>query len=212
MNNVRFLHLGWVIAAAFIGISVAGGFQDPTSKIGVVDITKVIDSSDFGKANNETFQKMKTTREGILEFIDTYRVLTIDQAQRIRDLSLKPNPTPNDTAELERIKAEVVRDSKRSTELATKQTLTPEERTLMEEYARRSQTMNDVASRWFRELLGEMEGWATEQKLKGIERARASIQEVAKTQGYNVVFEVGIAPFGANDLTDAALKTMNAKK
>jgi Skp family chaperone for outer membrane proteins len=212
MRNIRFLQLGWVLACAVIGVSMAGGFQDKTDKIGVVDISKVVEQSDFGKANQDTFNKMKTAREGLLEFIDTYRVLTNEQAQRMRDLTLKPNPTKEESAELERIKAEVVAASKRSNELATKPNMTPEERTLVEEYARRSQTMNDVATRWFREFTADMQTWADKQKLDSIEKARVAIQEVAKQQGYTVVFDVGVAPYGANDLSDETLKAMNAKK
>src|SRR4051794_5236313 len=118
MRNLRFLQLGWVVACAVIGIAFAGGFQDQTLKIGVVDISKVVEQSDFGKANQDTFNKMKSAREGLLEFIDTYRVLTNEQAQRIRDLSLKTNPTKEESAELDRIKADVVAASKRSNELA----------------------------------------------------------------------------------------------
>lgn len=212
MRNVRFLQLGWVIACAFIGVALAGGFQSPAIKIGVVDISKVVEQSDFGKSNQDVFNKMKTSREGLLEFIDTYRVLTNDQAQRLKDLALKPTLSKEEDAEQERIKAEVVATSKRSTELATKPNLTPEERALVEEYARRSQTMNDVATRWFREFTADMQGWADKQKLDSIERARTAIQQVAKDQGYTVVFEVGVAPFGANDVSDAALQAMNAKK
>jgi len=212
MRNVTFLHLGWVIACAFIGISFAGGFQGPSDKIGVVDISKVVEQSDFGKANQDVFNKMKTSREGLLEFIDTYRVLTNDQAQRLRDLALKPTLSKEEEAEQDRIKAEVIATSKRSTELATKTSLTAEERTLVEDYARRSQTMNDVATRWFREFTSDMQTWADKQKLDSIDKARVAIQQVAKDQGYTVVFEVGVAPYGANDLSDATLQAMNAKK
>ncbi len=212
MKDTRFLQLGWVIAAAFIAVTVAGGFQAPAMKIGVVDISKVVESSEFGKANQDSFTKMRMAREGLLEFIDANRVLTNEQAQQLRDLWLKPNATKEEVAKLDVLKSEVVTAAKRSTELATKPNMTPEERTLVEEYARRSQTMNDVAQRWFREFTSEMQGWADKQKLESIDRARAAIQEVAKAEGYTVVLEVGIAPYGANDVTTAALAKMNEKK
>lgn len=212
MNNVRFLQLGWVLAAAFIGISLAGGFQDQAVKIGVVDISTVVEQSDFGLQNQVTFEKMKTSREQLLEFIDTYRVLTTEQAQRLRELALKTTPTKEESAEMERIKSEVMLANKRSQELATKPTLTPEERALVEEYARRSQTMNEVASRWFREFTNDMTNWADKQKVESLSRARAAIQQVAKEQGYTVVLEVGVAPYGANDLSTIALQAMNGKK
>lgn len=210
--TLRVLQLGWVIAAAFIAISFAGGFQAPTEKLGVVNISKVVEQSDYGKANQEVFSKMKTSRESFLEFIDTYRVLTAEQAQRLHDLTLKPSLSKEEQAEVERIKAEVVASSKRSAEIATKTNITPEERTLVEEYARRSQAMNDQATRWLREFTTEMQTWLDKEKLDSIEKARASIQQVAKEQGYSVVFEVGVAPYGANDLSEATLKAMNTQK
>jgi Skp family chaperone for outer membrane proteins len=212
MKDIRFLQLGWVIAAAFVAVTVASGFQNGGLKIGVVDISKVVENSEFGKQNQEAFLQMKTAREGVLEFIDNNRVLTAEQAQKLRDLSLKPQRTANENAELESIRADVTAAFKRSQELATKTTLTSEERTLMEEYANRSQRMNDIAQRWFREFSNEMQGWADKQKIDSLDRARSAVQTVAKAEGYTVVLEVGIAPYGANDLSDAALAAMNAKK
>src|ERR1700722_2827632 len=120
MNNVRFLQLGWVLFASTAAIALAGGFQGPTVKLGAVDFAKVIEASDYGKANQDTFTKMKGAREGILQFIDNNRVLTIDQATRIRDLSLKPERTKEEDAKLESLKADVVAQSKKWQALATK--------------------------------------------------------------------------------------------
>lgn len=208
MSNNRIQLLGWFLFVAVFGILVGSGFQDATTKIGVVDITKVVEESGFGKQNVEAFNQMKKTREDILEFIDTYRVLTNEQATRIRDLSLKPNPSKEESAELERIKADVIASNKKWQELSTKN-MTPEERILVEDYARRSSAMNEVTQRWFRDFTNEMQTWADKQKLDSIAKARTAINTVAKAQGYSVVFEVGVAPYGANDITAAALAEMN---
>lgn len=212
MNETRFLQMGWVLAAALVAVMAASGFQEPAQKSGVVDIARIVEGSEFGKQNQASFAAMKKSREEVLEFLDTYRILTAEQAQRIRDLSLKPNATAEEKAELERIKAEVVATSRRSTELSTKPNLTAEERTLIEEYARRSQTMAEVTQRWLREFTNEMQTWADNQKVQSVARARKAIQDVAKAQGYTLVFEVGVAPYGANDLSDDALKAMNEQK
>jgi Skp family chaperone for outer membrane proteins len=212
MQTTRFLQFGWVLAAAVIGVALAGGFQNNDLKIGVVDVVRMLDQSDYGKEGQLIFKKMKGQREGILEFIDTYRVLTTDQAQRIKELSLKDTPSKEESAELDRTKADVIAANKRSVELATKPNMTPEERTLVEEYARRSQTMNDLAQRWFREFSNEMSDFADKRKLTGLTKAKAAINEVSKAQGYTVVLDQNTALYGANDLTDAALATMNAKK
>ena len=72
--------------------------------------------------------------------------------------------------------------------------------------------MENQAQRWLREFTQELQAWADKQKLSSLDRARAALTEVGKAQGFTVIFEVGVAPYGANDLTDAALKAMNAKK
>jgi Skp family chaperone for outer membrane proteins len=208
----KFHQFGWLLAACLAGMLFAGGFQDASSKVGVVDLAKIVEGSNFGKQNQETFAQLKKAREDLLEFIDTNRVLTNEQATQIRDLSLKPNRSNEENAQLERVKAEVVAAFKRWQELSTKPNMSAEERMLVEEYARRSQTMNEVAQRWFREFTTEMQTWADRQKVESVRRARVAISEVAKAQGFTVVFEVGVAPYGANDLSDAALQSMNAQR
>ncbi len=210
-NRIRFLQLGWVAAAALGILMVAGGFQSPSDKVAVVDIPQLVDQSDFGKGNQQTRQAMKAAREQILEFIDTNRVLTLEQAQKIKDLSLKTAPTPEEKAQLETVKAEVNVANKKWQELSTRASLTPEERTMIEEYARRSQTMTEVEKRWFQEFSTEMETWDNKQNVAGLEKARTAISAAAKAQGFGLVFEVSVAPYGANDLTAAALQAMNGK-
>ncbi|MCB8933701.1 MAG: OmpH family outer membrane protein [Fimbriimonadaceae bacterium] len=212
MQKLTVNQSGWLAAALIAGAAIGVGFQGSAEKSAVVDVQKVVEQSDYGKQNQVTFNEMKAGREGLLEFIDTYRVLTTEQAQKIRDLSLKVGATAPEKAELERVKADVIAADKKSKELSQKPNLTPEERTLIEEYARRSQAMEATAQRWFREFTNELQTWADQQKLTSVEKARAAIQEVGKAGGYSIVFEAGVAPYGANDLTDAALKAMNAKK
>lgn len=204
--------LGWLAAAGMAAFVVSSGFQTESAKFGVVDIAAVVERSEFGKGSQTTFTQMKASREGVLEFVDTYRVLTTEQAQRFRDLSIKPAATTEEKAELERIKADVIAADKKSKELSTKANLTPEERTLMQEYANRSASMEATAQRWFREFTSDLQSWGDKQKLASIERARAAVQEVAKAQGFTLVMEVSVAPYGANDLTESALQAMNAKK
>jgi len=209
----RFLQLGWVFAAAFGAVLLGGGFQAPALKIGVVDISRVVEESATGKEIQTNFRQMQKVREDLLEFIDTNRVLTTEQAQRLRDLSVKLNPTPEEKAEADRIRAEVVASNKKWAELSTKASgLTAEERTLLEDYARRSQAMAEFADRLLKQFTNEIQGWAADQKVKSLQQARLAVQEVSKAEGYTVVLEVGIAPFGANDITDASLKAMDAKK
>lgn len=212
MKSQRLAWSGWVVAALLGGVMLGSGFQTPSIKLGVVDLNSVIDKSDAGKLSNKTFLDMKTTRESVLDFVDQYRVLTIEQATKIRELTLKADKNKADDAELERFKADVIAASKRSQELATKASLTPEERTLVEEYSRRSQLMNDLSNRWLREFADEMNKWVNEKKDENYQKGRVAVNEVAAKEGYTMVFEGTVALYGANDITDATLVAMNAKK
>ena len=203
---------GWLVAAGLVGILVGSGFQGSTEKTGVVDLTKVVEQSEYGKANQATFNQMKDAREGVLMFIDQNRVMTVDQAQKIKDLSLKLNPTPAEKADLDKTKNEVIAATKKQLELSQKTNQTKEELELLNDYSNRVQTTAQTAQRWYREFTNSMQDWADKQKADSIEKARAIVKEVGKAQGYTVVFKSGIAPYGANDLSDAALKQMDAKK
>lgn len=211
MKIEKLSKLGWVAAAALIGIVVASGFQDTSLKIAVVDIAQVVEKSNLGKSNQAVFASMKKNREDFLQFIDDNRVLTSEQAQELRALWLKDNPTAEEKTRMERIKAEVVTSYKKWNEIGQKTTpLTAEDRTLLDEYAKRGQAMELLARRLFNDFTNEMQAWADKQKVASIDKARTAIQGIAKTQGYTIVFEVGVAPYGANDLTQPALAAMNA--
>lgn len=41
--------------------------------------------------------------------------------------------------------------------------------------------------------------------------AKAALQEVAKKGGYTVILNGQVAPYGANDITDEAIKALDAK-
>jgi Skp family chaperone for outer membrane proteins len=212
MRREKFAWSGWVVAAGLAGIMLGSGFQTPSLKLGVVDLNAVIDKSDAGKAGKKSFEEMKAAREGLLEFIDQYRILTIEQANRLRELMLLKEKTKPEEAELERLKADIVATSKRSAELATKPNYTPEERTLVEEYSRRSQTMNETSTRWLREFSDEVQNWVATSREQNYQKAKAAAAEVAAKDGYTMVIEGSVAVFGANDITDLSLAAMNAKK
>lgn len=203
--------MGWLVAALFAGMMIGGGFTQPTEKIGVVDISDVVEKSNFGRQNQEKFTQMRVAREGLLEFVDTYRVLTREQAFRLKELSVKENRTAAETAELEKIREDVKAADRRNLELSNKATPTAEELELIREYAQRARDMGDVARMWYQEFTNELQAWADQQKIASIERARAAIHDVARQQGFSVIFESGIAPYGANDITNAALQAMDAR-
>lgn len=207
-----FHRLGWIVAAAILGVIAASGFQGSFEKVASVDLSHMVDTSDLGKAGAAAFDTMKVGREGLLQFIDDNRVLTLDQAKNLRTMWLKDNLSTADKAALESLKAQIVAQQKRNVELSTKTTLTPEERTLLQEYASRSANMETLANQWLEEFRQEMRDWGQGKRAETLQKAKAAAQEVAKAQGFTLVFDSGVAVYAANDLTADALKAMNAKK
>lgn len=209
--NLRIYQFGSALSLLLLGVLFGGGFQAAPDKNGVVDINGLIEASNFGKGVRTNLDKMRSGREEILSFIDANRVLTLEQATRLRDLTLKPDRTPAETAELDTLKATVVATNKKWTELATKPNLTNEDRTILQDYADRAQKMSELGNTWVRVFTNDIDAWLETQKTESAARAREAIGSTAKTQGYTMIYDKAFAPYGANDLTDAALATMNAK-
>jgi Skp family chaperone for outer membrane proteins len=212
MRHIRLLQLGWVLFLASLAVLVTGAFQAPVDKVGTADINRLMDESDFGKSIKDQLDKMRASREDVLTFIDQNRVVTIEQATQIKDLTLKVSKTKEEQAKLDSIKADVVASNKKWTELSTKPSLTPEERTLLQEYADRAQKANEIGSRMLEDFKSDIEAWIEQQKAECNKRSRAAIQEVAKAQGYTLVYDSVFVPYSANDLTDAVLTAMNNSK
>ena len=207
----KFSMMGWFVAIGLLGVMVGSGFQTPNLKLGVVDITKIISDSEYGKESQRILTEMKKSRMALFSFIDDYRVLTLEQSNRLRELMLKPTRTKEEDAEMERIKAEVIVTSKKSQEISTKANLNAEDRAVLEEYARRSQAMNQTLQRWYKEAENEISEFYDARKVEGFKRARAAVTEVAGKESYTLIFETSVVPFGTNDLTDPSLVAMNAK-
>jgi Skp family chaperone for outer membrane proteins len=206
-----FLRAGWAVALACIGL-LALGFQNSADKTGVVDMQKVIDQSDQGKSVSARLNAMNAARKGLLEFIMTQRVLTAEQSTRLRELWLKESPSDAEKAEMERIKKDVTTSAERYQALQQKPNPTQDDRNLLSEYTLRAQTMMQTVDRWANDFEQEMGKIYQEQNSAITDKAQAAVREAAKAQGFTVVFEARVAPYGANDLTEAAIKAMNAKK
>jgi len=209
----HFQYAGWVVAVALLGILVGGGFQAPSPKFGTADLGKVAEGSDYYKTSQATFDDLVNRRKGVLEFFNQYGVVTSDEAKRIQELSLKTDINTQEKAELDRLKQQVIADDSRKKELSTKSPsqLTPEERTLMAEFARREETTKDLIARLSNDFTTEMDTQRNTIQTAAFEKARDAVRQVAKDGGYTLVFSSAAAPFGANDITDDAIKQVNKK-
>jgi Skp family chaperone for outer membrane proteins len=208
---MRFEKAGWPIAGALAVALVAGGFQGAAEKYGVVDIAKVFNDSDFSKRQTESLRAVGEARSAILTFADTYKTFTTEQATRFRDLSLKPNPTESEKAELERIKRDVMAAEKTLGDLSQKPSPTPAEVTQLNELNRRKQNMNVLLRRWAQEFEEEIGSMREKLRDEALAKVKDSVREAGKAGAYTLIFANDIAPYGANDVTPEAVKAVNRK-
>lgn len=211
MRKIVHSNLGWGVAALLSGIMLASGFQSAQEKTGIVDMQKMIENSEPGKKMRATFDQMVAARNDLLEFINLNRVLTVEQAQKLKELSLKPNATDAEKAEAQRIRSEVVASEKRFKELQTKAS-TDADRQLLTDYSNRAAVMTQTLERWNNDFNVEMQEWLARERPSVYEKAKKALQDTARAQGFSVVLDAQVAPFGANDLTEAATKALNAQK
>lgn len=209
---IKFKNMGWVLAAGIAGTMAGTGFQAKTDKFGVVDLSEVFSSSDFAKSQTESLRNLSTQRQDLLQFANTYPVFSAEQAQRFRELGVKPQPTAAEKGEFEKIKADVMAQNKKFLDLQVKAQPTPDEVALLREFNDRTQSMVKNLDRWAREFGDELSGMQDKLRKDTLERVKTAVQEVGTKQGYTIIYVQDIVPYSANNVTAESLKAMNAKK
>ncbi len=203
---------GWIVAAALAVTLGTAGFQSGSEKTGVVDMQRMVSTSELGLKNEQTLNAALASRRDLLDFIRKYGVLTTDQANKLRTLTLKENATEADKAEINRIRKEVMDASDNRNKLLQKPNPTDADRLALQDYNNRAQTMGEVMGQWSEEFQNELDQIETSVRTATVTKARQVLKDLAKQQGYSVVFEASVAPYGANDLTEAGVKALNAAR
>jgi Skp family chaperone for outer membrane proteins len=207
-------HLGWITSGALtlvLCVVLSSGFQEKSQKIGTVNIARVFNESEYTKRQDSALKSFGTQRQGVLDFVENYRVLSTAELIKYRDLTLKATPTEADRTEIERIRRVATAADARYRELQTKANATEAERAQLAEMSRNVQENNGLLQRLQQEFGREVNERQERLRSETIDKVKASISEVANKQGYSIVFDEQVAPYSANDVTSEALKTMNAK-
>lgn len=210
--NSKLNTLGWVVAAGLGGILLGGGFQNADLKVGVVDVKAVVEKSDYFVNNQKTLETMKANREGLLDFLFQFKVATPDQMKRLKELATKDTLTAQEKQEMDSLKNSIKDTDKDKQAIIQKASPTPEETARLKGFQDRGREIDQALVQMRDEFEGDLQRKFADVQNTAIERARTSINEVGKQGGYNILFRTDIAPYGANDVSDAALKSMNTKK
>jgi Skp family chaperone for outer membrane proteins len=204
--------LGWIVAAGLGGVMIGGGFQGGQTKIGVVNFRKVFQSNEHSKNGRTVMQSIEKSRQDLVAFLNTHRTATAEQMLRYKALSIKSPLTDPEKAELTKLKEDMIKGQQRYDTLSTKTPLTPDEQTVLNEFGTRMRNNDATLQRVVQELEQELTGVGNEQTQIVVDKLQATLDEIGKAGGYTVIFDVQVAPYGATDVTDQALKALNAKK
>ncbi len=204
---------GWIVAAGLAGTMLAGGFKSPQDKVGVVDMEKVVFESDLGKKNADSLDEAVKARQGVLDFVRTHRVVTAEQAQRLRQLSVKADVTAAEKQELEKVKSDVVAAARDFDALNQKPSPTEADRAKLTDYNTRAQNAQVLLEDWSQQFQQELQALKDQMIADSAKRANDLLKDIAAKEGYTVIFAAPrTALYGTNDLTDRVAKALDGKR
>lgn len=209
MKNTQ--NLGWMAAALMAGVLLSTGFQTQTLKVGVVDVSKILETSNPSSSANKQLEVMKKSREDLLEFISQYlAVATEGQINKLKEYAIKEAPlTDAEKKDEAAIKTAIMNEDLRYKNLAQKAQPTAEETKQLNEFGLRDRTNKKTLDAMLMEFRKAFDDATAKQSEAVITKAKSSLEEIAKAGGYTVILDRRTAPWGANDVTDDTLKAMN---
>lgn len=196
-----------LLLAAFI---FGSGFQSNAEKYAAVDITKVLDNSKLGQKSNDDLRAAYTVRSDLLTFASENLCMTQEQGQTLLTLGLKPNLTAEEKNSLETTKAAVQNATRQRMTLAQKPNLTDEEKALLADLNQRAQIGMGIVQQWNAQFNNDMDALGQKLRDDAIAKVRVIIGDVAKRNGYTLVFESSVLIYAANDITSQVIEAVNA--
>jgi hypothetical protein len=159
------------------------------------------------KSMAEDLNKMVSERQAVLEYLDRYRVIKKADAEKFKTLSLKANKTDAEKAELEKVKTYAQDQKKKFEDLQLKPAPTAEELKQLDDFRTRQAEIGDYLNTLNTDFQQELKAKQNAVQKSALDTYTNSVKEVAKKQGFTIIFDKNVAPYGANDITDDVAKT-----
>jgi len=211
MNN-KFQGLGWLVAGAMGVMMFASGFQATGVKAGVVDMQRILSESAAGKKVRDDMSVQVDLRQGLLQFVNTNKVISTDQADKLKTLTLKPGATQADKDEVERIKTAVRNSSKKFNDLLVKASLTDAEKIEYNTMNEQRRNADNMLGQWNQEFSADLNTLQDEMLAGVLKKAREAVQAVGKKDAYTMIYPTTVAVYASNDITDTAIKAVDEAK
>ncbi len=183
---------GWMAAGLLLVTLMASGFQSAQEKVASVDITEVLQKSKLGRESNEKLRSAYQQRSDVITFIMDNPVLTAEQAQTLRNLSLKENVTAQEKQQLEAVKVEIRTAANQRASLASKAGRTAEEDALLNSLNQRVQTAGVVMEQFQQQFSEDMDRIESDLRNEAIGRVKTTTRDIARRNGFTQVFEAQV--------------------
>lgn len=197
------------VMAVLLGMFAISAFQVNTPKYAVVSVGDVAEKSKLGIREKQQFEALRTKYGGLIQFLNTNKAVAREDAQKIVELWNKEAPTAAETQQLESLKTKAQTQSEELRRLISVLNPTAEQQSRIRELSGFSQATEDILPQLDNMLGTAMQQRAGQKQEEVLQKARAAVQKVGKRDGYTLVFENQVAVYGATDLTNEALKTMD---
>jgi Skp family chaperone for outer membrane proteins len=194
-----------------VGAMAMSGFQGSSLKFANVDVEKVFNSSSLTKENQEQLQLYGSKRLDILRFLGANRAMMPSDTQTYADLMLMVKPSDSDTQRLASIVKAAQAESQKQSDLMQKsdKTLTSDDNRNLSDYHGRMQVNTDFTQKLEAKYDQEIRDEQTKLRNDALEKVRKTVGEMARKQGYSIVFSLDAAPFAQNNLTEEVTKEVN---
>lgn len=217
MSSIR--KAGVISAAAVLavfllsGISMAADAKSSGILFGSVDMEAAFNASQKKKDNEAKFQAMVAQMQQKIDLHQKNRLLSADEFQQLVDLSIKPNPTPEEKARAdELLNLSKARDQELQA-LQQKKDATDADKArlkaLQDQLALSDSAIRDEANKYANDIEKARDDLSNEVKVD-INNAVAAI---AKEKGLSVVFnktsgDIILVVYTSIDITDDVIKRM----
>lgn len=202
---------GLVAALAF-----TVGFQQGQEKVATVNLEKVMVECNMGVAARAKITARKKVLEDMVKYLDSNSVMSVEQATKIRDLTMKDPQTDADKAQLAAVQNEVKKSADLWASLIEKKSPTKEELDQMSKLNANRTAMDGFIKTLQGDLQRDFASYQGGQTEEVYKAAKAAIKETAAKKGFTIVLDQTAVVYsvneGTNDITADATKAVGAGK
>lgn len=218
MNALINKSLASVAAGAGLVAAIAFtvGFQQGQEKVATVNLEKVMIECNLGVAAKNKISARKKVLEDMVKYLDANNVMSVEQATKIRDLTMKEPQTDADRAQLAAVQNEVKKSMDSWNALLEKKSPTKEELDEMNKLNANRTAMDGFLKGLQGDLQRDFANYQGTQTEEVYKAAKAAVKETAAKKGFTIVLDQTAVVYSVNestnDITADATKAVGAGK